>query len=253
MTTRPYFETNTSPAVFEMHLQFLRNQGYSTVGLSEVVDVLEQGTAEQHIVAITFDDGLSDFYKSAFPLLVQYGLKATLFVVSGFVGKRGVGRQGRDGRKQDFMTWQEIREVNAHGIHVGSHTASHPNLYRTSRETLECEIKHSKQTIEANIGRPVRSFAYPFAFPEQDRGFVQRLSGLLEASAYDHGVCTVIGTASRSHNRFFLPRIPINCHDDLHLFRAKLAGDYDWLHIPQYVVKSMKGLRDRAEASFNHN
>ncbi len=253
MTTSPYFETNTSPAVFEMHLQFLRDRGYSTVCLSEVINALELEKDEQRIAAITFDDGLSDFYTNAFPLLAKYGFNATLFVVSGFVGKRGVGKQGRDGRKQDFMTWQEIREVNTHGVQIGSHTVSHPNLYHTSRQLLECEIKLSKQTIEDNISRPVRSFAYPFAFPEQDRVFVKSLGNLLKGSAYDNGVCTVIGTASRNHNRFFLPRIPINCHDDLGLFRAKLAGDYDWLHIPQYVFKSMKGLRDRARASSNRN
>jgi peptidoglycan/xylan/chitin deacetylase (PgdA/CDA1 family) len=253
MTASPYFETNTSPAVFEMHLQFLRDQGYSTVCLSEAINALRLEKKEQRFVVITFDDGLSDFYGNAFPLLVKYGLNATLFVVSDFVGKRGIGRQGRDGRKQDFMTWQEIREINAHGVQIGSHTVSHPNLYHTSPQNLECEIRLSKQTIEDNIGQPVRSFAYPFAFPEQDRMFVRNLRGVLEASEYDNGVCTVIGTACRRHNRFFLPRIPINCHDDFSLFRAKLAGDYDWLHIPQYAFKSMKRLRDRFGAPSNCN
>jgi peptidoglycan/xylan/chitin deacetylase (PgdA/CDA1 family) len=253
MTTNPYFETNTSPAVFEMHLRFLRDEGYSTVSLSEAVNALELEKDKRPIVAITFDDGLSNFYENAFPLLDKYESVATLFVVSDFVGKQGIGKQGRDGRKQDFMSWQEIREVHACGVQVGSHTASHPNLYYTSRQKLENEIRLSKQTIEDNIGSPVNSFAYPFAFPEQDRIFVQSLRGLLEDNAYDHGVCTVIGTACRSHNRFFLPRIPINCHDDLTLFRAKLAGDYDWLHIPQYVFKSMRGLRDRLGAASQRN
>jgi peptidoglycan/xylan/chitin deacetylase (PgdA/CDA1 family) len=251
MATNPYFETNTSPAVFESHLQLLRDQGYSTVDLPEVVNTLELGRDEQRFVAITFDDGLSDFYTRAFPLLVKYGFKATLFVVSGFVGKRGIRRLHRDGREQDFMTWQQIREVNAYGIQIGSHTASHPHLYHTNRQDLEHEIKLSKQSIETNIGRPVRSFAYPFAFPEHDKAFVQRLGGLLERYAYDYGVCTSIGTACLSHSRFFLPRIPVNCHDDPCLFRAKLAGDYDWLHTPQYLYKSLKRLRNRAEACSN--
>jgi peptidoglycan/xylan/chitin deacetylase (PgdA/CDA1 family) len=253
MTANPYFETNTSPAVFEMHLKFLREQGYSSVCLSEALDALKLEKDNQRIVAITFDDGLSDFYTNAFPLLVKYGFNATLFVVSDFVGKRGIGKDGRDGRRQDFMKWEEIREVNAQGIQIGSHTATHPNLYRTNPQDLECELTESKQTIEDNIGLPVRSFAYPFAFPEQDKKFVQNLRGLLEGSEYDNGVCTVIGTASRSDSRFFLPRIPINCHDDLHLFKAKLAGKYDWLHIPQYLFKSLKGLRDQAGTSFNRN
>ena len=86
ITRNPYFEINTSPAVFDMHLQFLRDQGYSTVCLSEAVNALERDNNEQRIVAITVDDGLSDFYDNAFPLLAKYGFNATLFVVSDFVG-----------------------------------------------------------------------------------------------------------------------------------------------------------------------
>lgn len=235
-TKHPYFETNTSPTVFERHLRFLRDQGYTTVHLSDVLQAFQTAQDGRRILVITFDDGYRDFYTEAFPLLTQYGFKATMFVVSDFVAMRNdLGPQG------EFMTWQELREVSTHGVQIGSHSVSHPNLYRSSCQELENEIKLSKQVIENKIGQPVRSFAYPFAFPEPDRAFVQRLAGLLEASAYDNGVSTVIGTACRNHNRFFWPRLPVNSFDDLPFFRAKLDGHYDWLRTPQYIYKSLKG------------
>jgi len=56
------------------------------------------------------------------------------------------------------------------------------------------------------------------------------------------GVSTVIGTACRGGDPFFLPRIPVNSHDDLQLFEAKLNGGYDWLHPIQYAYKQIKGV-----------
>jgi peptidoglycan/xylan/chitin deacetylase (PgdA/CDA1 family) len=237
----PYFQTSTSPEVFEQHLQFLREQGYVGVYAEDVVRALGDESDQRRVVAITFDDGYKDFYTNAFPLIKKYQFNATLFVVSAFVGGRCRHRQ----REEEFMTWQEIREVCEHGVQIGSHTVTHRDLYCTDWRTLGHEVCFSKGTIESEIGQRVRSFAYPYAFPETDKDFGQRLANLLERSGYENGVCTAIGRACRKHSRFFLPRLPINSHDDLSLFRAKLDGHYDWLHTPQYAYKALKTLLAR--------
>ena len=231
----PYFETNTSVATFERHLQFLHDQEYATAYLSDLLGVLQSGGTARKLVVITFDDAFRNFYTQAFPLLSRYGFKATVFVPS-----RLVGNQTSILGPEPLMTWDEIREVSRHGVAVGSHSESHSDLYRADLRTLEHEVKFSKTAIEDSIGRPVGSFAYPFAFPEHDKDFCRRYSSLLEESGYDHGVTTVIGRASRSHSRFILPRLPINSHDDLALLAAKLKGDYDWLHAPQCAYKALK-------------
>jgi hypothetical protein len=89
----------------------------------------------------------------------------------------------------------------------------------------------------------VRSFSYPFAFPEHDEKFIFRLRELLHTHGYVCGVSTIIGTATSEHDWFFLPRIPINAHDDARLFRAKLEGSYNWLHIFQYASKIVRRRR----------
>ena len=64
-----------------------------------------------------------------------------------------------------------------------------------------------------------------------------------------NGVCTIIGTAGPSDDTYFLPRLPINSHDDLRLFRAKLEGAYDWLHVAQRWYKSLFGRTPRGSAA----
>jgi hypothetical protein len=110
-----------------------------------------------------------------------------------------------------------------------------------SPEQLREEVAASKVEIEQRLGEAVGTFSYPYAFPEADRSFVVRLRGVLQESGYQVGVSTVLGRAVTSDNRLFMRRLPVNSHDDLRLFRAKLEGEYDWLHIVQYAAKLRKG------------
>ena len=151
-TRHPYYDTNISAVAFERQLQFLQREGYATAYVSDIVDALRNPRNVQKIVAITFDDGFRNFYTQAFPLLSKYACKATLFVPSGLVGK-----QRSSLGPEPFMTWNEIREVSRNGVRIGSHSVSHPDLYRLDSRSLEEEVRLSKTTIEDNIGEGVRS------------------------------------------------------------------------------------------------
>lgn len=231
----PYYETSTSPAMFAHHMKYLRENGYSSVDLEEVPQKMVAGRANGKCVAITFDDGYRNFYTHAFPILKEYDFRATLFLPSGLVHNQRVN-QG----SCEYLTWEEVRELHADGIRIGSHTVTHPALNDIEESAVEYEIAYSKQTIEDHLGEPIRSFSYPFAFPERDQKFVSRLRELLHIYGYVCGVSTIIGTAHRKHDWFFLPRIPMNGYDDVRLFQAKLEGGYDWLHKLQYMRKCLK-------------
>lgn len=235
----PYFETATAPVVFERHMQFLSRSGYNSVTVSDAVNAMASGRPLPKSVAITFDDGYRDFYSYALPVLQKYGLKATMFVVSGYTTGQGTRRDGKE-----YMSWPQVREIQAAGIEIGSHTVNHPQLYDTAPLVLETELRESKRTIEDTLSAQVSSFAYPYAFPEHDRKFAKMLRESLQRNGYESGVSTIIGTAQRGNDPYFLPRIPMNSYDDLHLFQAKLEGAYDWLHSLQYLRKRVK---------FNHD
>jgi peptidoglycan/xylan/chitin deacetylase (PgdA/CDA1 family) len=137
------------------------------------------------------------------------------------------------------MTWSEVRELQRMGIQFGSHTVTHPHLSEMGVGDVEYEVRHSKAAIEERLGCAVTSFAYPYAFPEADRPFRQTLRSLLDESGYTCGVSTILGTADRSDDLYFLKRLPVNTWDDERLFKAKLDGAYDWLHTVQYASKLM--------------
>ena len=241
----PYYETNTSPRVFRQQMAFLHQNGYSTISLAEVVSTLKADRPHQKIVVITFDDGYRDFDTESLPILSEYKMTATLFVVTGVTGNSRPRFKGKE-----CLTWNELRELRSNGIEIGSHTVTHPELKFMNSTDIENEIGRSKQTIEEKLGERVHSFSYPYAFPESNRLLTTFLSDTLEKYGYQNGVSTILGTAQHDSDRFFLPRIPVNTWDDLPFFQAKLDGAYDWLHFPQVLnklVRSFSRTRERTD------
>lgn len=232
----PYFETNTSPAVFARQMQQLREHGYRSVTLDAAISAIDSGRCDEKSVVITFDDGFRDFYTHAMPILQENHFSATMFIVSGFIGSRPICFDDRE-----VMTWGEVREIMSCGIEIGSHTVSHFQLRNLHPRSVESEIKYSKNVIEDRLGVSVVAFSYPYAFPEQDSTFRGQLQHYLRSSGYDYGVTTILGSANQRSDRYFLPRLPVNEHDDARLFQAKLEGDYDWLHAPQLMHKFIRG------------
>ncbi|MCZ2147206.1 MAG: polysaccharide deacetylase family protein [Bryobacterales bacterium] len=233
----PYYETATSPQMFARHMQFLAQNNYQPVGLAEAVQYMDNpGQRRARPVVITFDDGYRDFYTHAFPVLAELGFTATVFLPTA-----SIGDTARSLHQTQCLTWSQVVELHKAGIHFGSHTVSHPQLKLMDAKTVEYEVRCSKEAIQDRLGYPVPSFAYPYAFPETDRLFLQGLRGLLVQTGYENGVCTIIGTADRTSDRFFLERLPMNTYDDTGFLRAKLDGAYDWMHTFQYATKFMAG------------
>ena len=232
----PYYRTATAPLVFAAQMEGLHQSGFSVIGLTEAVRRLKEPDALKNVVVITFDDGFHNFYTNAFPILNSYGFTATMFLPTAYVGENRIAFKGKP-----CLTWSEVRELQRHGISFGSHTVTHPQLHECDPNSICEEIAGSKKKIEQKLGCAVRSFAYPYAFPEADAGFKEMLREELHQAGYDNGVCTVIGRTCLASDPFFLGAIAGQLRrDHPRLFQAKLAGSYDWLAKPQYLLKMAK-------------
>ena len=232
----PYYRTATSPELFAAHMALLKTEGYEVLNLQSGLEKFRRGNyTGEKIAVITFDDGFEDFYTAALPVLRQNNFGATVFLPTAFIGQ-----ERRNFKNRACMTWDEVRESAKAGIEFGSHTVNHPKLYELSLPQIRAELKESKMTIENEVGRPVSSFAYPYAFPSADRAFVKVFLESLKEAGYACNVTTKIGLAGKNDDPFTLKRLPINSADDEALFLAKLAGAYDWLAWPQENFKAVK-------------
>jgi peptidoglycan/xylan/chitin deacetylase (PgdA/CDA1 family) len=232
----PYYRLVTSPQRFAEQMQWLAELGYVGLALEDALPMLVQGRLNgRRPVAITCDDGFRDFHVAAWPILRRHDFTATVYLPTGFVK-----RERKSFRERQCLTWDEVRELRRHGIRFGSHTVNHPKLYEMSWSQIEGETRISKEHMQQELQEEVTSFAYPYAFPQEDSAFRRTIAGLLRDQGYRSCVTTVVGRSQATDDPLFLKRLPINSCDDRRLFQAKLEGAYDWLASAQYVYRRIK-------------
>lgn len=75
--------------VFERHMAFIART-YLVLPVEELMDRMGRGVLPRNALAITFDDGYRDNLTVAAPILARYGLRATIFLSTGFIGTNEV-------------------------------------------------------------------------------------------------------------------------------------------------------------------
>jgi peptidoglycan/xylan/chitin deacetylase (PgdA/CDA1 family) len=184
-------QLDISPAVFENQVKTLQEASYSALFINDVVDMLFRiKPVPEKSVVLTFDDGYGDFYTDVFPILKKYQMKATIYVVPGFLDKL------------NYMTSEEVQEIAQSGlVEVAAHTLHHLNLKSVPDVVAVKEIKGSKTQLETLIGRDVRNFAYPYG------EFTQHTAEIVESSGFRSAVSVVAGDMQSMGNRYFLSRL----------------------------------------------
>ncbi len=183
---RPYIAADSkgarrwiaTPDTLESELSWLRENGYSSVTFDALAAHVTSGAPlPPRPVILSFDDDWQSQYQNAVPLLRKYGFTATFFI-----WVRAVGRA-------HHMSWDEIRELDAEGMEIGCHTLTHLILPKLkSDDMLRREIVSAKQLIEAHIGHPVTSLAYPFGQYDERVVGIAREAGFTSARGTWPGV-----------------------------------------------------------------
>lgn len=171
------YNLSIAPDLFEEHLAWLAENDYTPVRMDTLTECL-RGWREcpDNPVALTFDDGYVDAATEALPLLQRFGFTATFYIVTDFVGRPG------------YMTWDDIRNLQANGMEIGSHTLSHPDLTYYDPEVVYDEIVLSRVIIQRKLGAPVHSFCYPLG--RYDESYMPEL---VREAGYTNAVTTYPG------------------------------------------------------------
>jgi peptidoglycan/xylan/chitin deacetylase (PgdA/CDA1 family) len=112
-------------------------------------------------IILTFDDGEENIYHHAFPILREFGLRAVVFLIAGYIGRKNTWDISLTGRRVAHLGWDQIHQLKKGGMEIGSHGMTHRNLTRLRTGELEYELSGSKSLIEKELGT-IRSVSYPF-------------------------------------------------------------------------------------------
>ncbi|MBM4363046.1 MAG: polysaccharide deacetylase family protein [Deltaproteobacteria bacterium] len=176
------------------------------------------GAPRDEAFVLTFDDAYRNFREVAWPLLVERGLPATLYVPVDFVD--GSGASPIRGVTLPPLSWADLRAMVAEGLTVGSHSVTHRNLRRLAPAEVERELEGSRKALEDRLGVAVTSFCYPQA---KSSRAAERLAGRCYESAVVAGGRRF--TPGRVDRRA-IPRLPVR--RDLRDFDALLTSPL-WL------------------------
>jgi len=145
-------------ARFREHMQFLKDNGYTTILVSELADFM-YGNLELPIksVAITFDDGWKSSLAAA-KILEEFDFAATFYVMSGTFSD-----------PQYFSENDVIRLSKNRNFEIGAHSHTHfmewvSDLSKMDTRIMIGELFMSKTILEKIIKKPVKSFAWPFGY-----------------------------------------------------------------------------------------
>jgi peptidoglycan/xylan/chitin deacetylase (PgdA/CDA1 family) len=215
---------STPIEIFGRQLDTLMGWGASVLPLEECLRRQVAGSLPHNAVALTFDDGYASVIDAAWPMLKARGLPATLFVVSGYLegSRRFAWDAATAGREHTrISSIDDIRRAADDGLDVGSHTVTHRWLPQLSTPNLQQDLLGSRATLEWELGRPVRSLAYPMG------GWDARVRDAAATAGYRCGVTTDRGVNLPRRDPLALRRsvAPTNIED----FELLLDGAYTWL------------------------
>jgi len=230
------------PEVFRAMVKLMVESKWEIVTVGELGERIRSGGDVSNGLSITFDDGYEDNATIATPILSEFGVKATFFVAAGLVGD--TARVLDDPTRKHhlypnlpMMSKDQMRQMSAAGMEIGSHTFSHRYMKNDGLEMVQEELRDSKSMLENILRKPVVSFAFPNGEVPVDARQVLREEGYLQA------VNTRWDCVQPDSDPYFLPRQIIDVPDRLIDLRSKLSGKYDYMKYFQVMRRMVDGLR----------
>ncbi len=212
---------------FNAQLDWLQQQGYHSITMTELFDALYYGKSlPPHPMILSFDDGYADMYTDALPALLAHHDRGVFYIITGMIGGR-------------YMTWDQVRTLQDEGMQIASHTIHHVNIGAPpAYTTTQDELQLSKQMLQYELGRPIQFFCYPTGEPFHHDTLAEQqlvladlysdgyIGATLDPFAYDSAI-------QDAQTPYQLPRVRVSGGEPLATYKAILNDvlSYDALQL----------------------
>jgi peptidoglycan/xylan/chitin deacetylase (PgdA/CDA1 family) len=204
-----------TPEKFDAQMKLLHDWGYASITTTMLIQAITQGRElPPRPFLLTMDDGHLDNYTNAFPITQKYGFTGVLYIVGYYVGA------------EEYMDVDQILEIHNAGWEVGSHSLSHLDLTKLEPDALRNEIVGSREMLEAKLGVPILTFAYPFGFKNESAVDYVKFAGYIGAMG-----ASGYTPAQGLWNLYYLQRVEIKGSEDAKTFTRFLP----WQGDPSYL------------------
>lgn len=214
--------TTTSDVAFSNQMTYLKQAGYDTISLYQLEAYLKnQINLPGKAIVLTFDDGLKSVYRYAYPVLKDYGFRATAFIISSRI-KRHPQKWNPDSLQ--FMSVSELKQIQD-VFDVQSHTHflhrtdgnRQPILLSRSLHNIEFDFERSRRAL-SQFNPHVLYLSYPFG------GYNQRAIRAAQDAGFHLAVTTVQGKVKPGDNPYTLKRLYILRTDSIQTMADRIAN-----------------------------
>lgn len=212
---------NITPETFREHMTALKEAGYTTLTMDEFAEYMSGSrTVPERSVLITFDDGRTDSFSGADPVLKRLGFHATMFSILTNVRSRKAFylTPAETKMMSDSGRWDVQSHTNA--THVFADVDSMGNVghalasrrWNTALGRLESDAEYlsrirddlteAKSGLSEMTGKPIIAFAYPWGDDGSDSGdpLIRENERLITASLYPYTFKQASPTLDENYN-----------------------------------------------------
>jgi peptidoglycan/xylan/chitin deacetylase (PgdA/CDA1 family) len=152
-----------APARFRRQLDSLRRAGYRFIHPDELLAFLDgRAGLPRRPLLLTFDDCYADLLDTALPELVERGIPAVAFAVSGCIGASNRWDQAAGAATLPLLDVPGLEALARSGLEIGGHSRTHRSLVEVDAAELAGETAAVAADLErAGLAAP-RLFAYPY-------------------------------------------------------------------------------------------
>jgi peptidoglycan/xylan/chitin deacetylase (PgdA/CDA1 family) len=178
-------ELSVTQKAFDEQMHYLTSNGYTPINLDEI----DNCSQYKKPIVITFDDGYVDNFNCAYPILKKYNIKATIFMVTKYIGLGGFLSKDQIVNMGDLVSFE-------------SHTVDHVRLDRYNLDQVDFECRESQRVLHGITGKPIYAISYP-------NGMFTAPILRIAAKYYSFAVTTLPGKNTQHCDRLQLRRIGV--------------------------------------------
>jgi len=133
-------------------------------------DSLYAGIIGVPAILLSFDDGTIEQYDNCFSYMLPHSIRGTCFAISDYVDTA------------NYMTHQQLQELDSHGWAIGNHTKTHTNLTTLTEAQQETEILSGKTALlDWGLSRGANHLCFPQGASNADTRTAMTNLGVLTA------------------------------------------------------------------------
>lgn len=200
---------------FEKQLNYLKLKKINLIKLSDLIKKINNHQDISNCVVLTFDDGYQSQYQQAFPLLKKYQIPATIFLITGSIGK---DYKNSRGELFPLLKLEQIKEMVASDlIEFMPHTRLHLKLTEINSAQLNEELAGSREDLRNMLNQDLAILAYPKGL------FNQTIIDYLKNNSWSGAVTVQAGLISQQADLFTLKRNAVDVNTSFVVFKGLVA------------------------------